>query len=203
MVAFLLASSSPWPVLLLVPTLWLLSRSVLVSTVGTTDHDDGLLGPGTWHRAATEELQRARKRSTALGVLAVDLDGFRRINESWGVRAGDHLLDEVARVLLTVVRSGDIVGRMHGEEFVIAAPAADREDLEALGERVTAAIAAIDTAVVLGVGHGTAPGLTASVGAAGGPTPQTASTSCSPAPTPSSIGRSRKVWASSAWPRPR
>ncbi|MCO7192322.1 diguanylate cyclase [Pseudonocardia sp. McavD-2-B] len=168
-VAFMLASSSPWPVLLLVPTLWLLSRSVLVSTVGTTDHDDGLLSPGTWHRAATAELQRARKRGTALGVLAVDLDGFRRINDAWGVRAGDHLLDEVARILPTAVRAGDIVGRMHGEEFVIAAPAADRHDLEVLGERVTAAVAAIDTAAVLDVEHGTAPRLTASVGAAGWP----------------------------------
>ncbi|OLM28670.1 GAF domain/GGDEF domain protein [Pseudonocardia sp. Ae717_Ps2] len=168
-VAFLLASPSPWLALLLVPTLWLLMRSVLVSDVGMADRDAGLLSPGAWHRAATAELQRARRRSTGLGVLAVDLDGFRRINDAWGVRAGDRVLDEVARVLPTAVRDGDVLGRMHGEEFVVAAPAADGADLAALAERVLATIAAIDLAAILSLEREDAPELTACIGAAGWP----------------------------------
>lgn len=168
-VAFLLASPSPWLALLLVPTLWLLMRSVLVSDVGMADRDAGLLSPGAWHRAATAELQRARRRSTGLGVLAVDIDGFRRINDAWGVRAGDRVLDEVARVLPGAVRDGDVVGRMHGEEFVVAAPAADALDLATLADRVLLTIRAIDLAAILSLEREDAPELTACIGGAGWP----------------------------------
>ncbi|GAA1388840.1 hypothetical protein GCM10009613_26830 [Pseudonocardia kongjuensis] len=167
--AFLLVSPSPWLAVLLIPTLWLLTKVVLVSTVGMGDDEGGLLSPGAWHRGAAGELQRARRRGTPFGILAVDLDDFRRINEECGVQGGDHVLDEVVRRLSAVVRDGDLVGRMDGEEFVIAASAADPTDLRTLADRITTAIQELDLSAALAVEHSAAPTLTACVGAAAWP----------------------------------
>ena len=71
----------------------------------------------------TDELTRALARharsSLHLGVLFIDLDSFKQINDSVGHEAGDRLLAEVARRLRNAVRAGDVVGRLGGDEFAI------------------------------------------------------------------------------------
>jgi diguanylate cyclase (GGDEF)-like protein/PAS domain S-box-containing protein len=71
----------------------------------------------------TDELTRAlarHGRSTLhLGVLFIDIDSFKQINDSIGHEAGDHLLSEAARRLREAVRAGDVVGRLGGDEFAI------------------------------------------------------------------------------------
>ena len=71
----------------------------------------------------TDELTRALARHMRsdrhLGVLFVDIDSFKQINDSIGHEAGDRLLAEVAQRLRDAVRAGDIVGRLGGDEFAI------------------------------------------------------------------------------------
>ncbi len=71
----------------------------------------------------TDELTRALARhgrsSLDLGVLFVDMDSFKQINDSIGHEAGDRLLAETARRLREAVRAGDVVGRLGGDEFAI------------------------------------------------------------------------------------
>jgi diguanylate cyclase (GGDEF)-like protein/PAS domain S-box-containing protein len=71
----------------------------------------------------TDELARALARhgrsSLHLGVLFIDIDAFKQINDSIGHEAGDRLLAEVARRLREAVRAGDVVGRLGGDEFAI------------------------------------------------------------------------------------
>ena len=71
----------------------------------------------------TDELTRALARHTRsdrhLGVLFIDLDSFKQINDSIGHEAGDRLLAEVAQCLRDAVRAGDMVGRLGGDEFAI------------------------------------------------------------------------------------
>jgi diguanylate cyclase (GGDEF)-like protein len=75
-------------------------------------------------------------------LLYVDLDEFKRINDTWGHEVGDAVLLEVARRLSAAARSGDTVARIGGDEFVILAEDLDADAARRLAGRVLAAVAA-------------------------------------------------------------
>ncbi|MBL7521346.1 diguanylate cyclase [Frankia sp. CNm7] len=82
-------------------------------------------------------LRRARVGGTRVGVLFIDLDGFKAVNDTLGHQAGDELLRTVADRLRREVRPRDVVGRLAGDEFaVLCDDVAGVEDLKAIGERV-------------------------------------------------------------------
>ena len=83
--------------------------------------------------------QSARTRSP-LAVLFLDIDHFKRINDHLGHAAGDECLRAVARLLRANVRSGDLLGRYGGEEFVVVSPGATLAVAQQLGERIRAAV---------------------------------------------------------------
>ena len=69
-----------------------------------------------------KEVARARRQQSSLGLLMVDLDHFKQVNDQYGHPTGDAVLREAARRLRARVRATDIVGRYGGEEFVLALP---------------------------------------------------------------------------------
>jgi two-component system, cell cycle response regulator len=94
-----------------------------------------------WNRAAImetlgKELARAERDVHPVGVVMADVDHFKRINDEYGHLAGDAVLREVGRRLLTAIRAYDSVGRYGGEEFLIVLPGTDGENGERLGERL-------------------------------------------------------------------
>lgn len=104
---------------------------------------DGLTG--LWNRAAfldlfKRELQRAERDNGHTGLLLLDLDNFKQINDTYGHLAGDQVLREVAKGLRNHVRSYDFVGRYGGEEFFIGFPGSSRESLCARAEAIRKAI---------------------------------------------------------------
>jgi diguanylate cyclase (GGDEF)-like protein/PAS domain S-box-containing protein len=85
-------------------------------------HHDQLTGLPNRHYLATflpEAIADARSANTMLGVVFLDLDRFKHINDTRGHETGDKLLQEVARRLRTCVRDSDVVIRMGGDEFVV------------------------------------------------------------------------------------
>ena len=101
---------------------------------------DGLTGLLN-HRACHERLRAALAGGGPVAVVLIDLDHFKVINDTLGHAEGDRVLAASAERLRTVVRAGDVVGRMGGEEFVLILPGADAEAAEDCAERARAAIA--------------------------------------------------------------
>lgn len=100
---------------------------------------DGLTG--VWNRAAfldlfRGELDRAARTRTMTGLLMLDLDHFKKVNDTYGHAAGDAVLKETATRLRGALRSYDFLGRYGGEEFFIALPNASRSQLCEIAERV-------------------------------------------------------------------
>jgi len=85
-------------------------------------------------------LAEAKQYGSSFGILLMDLDHFKIINDTYGHQAGDEALRMVAHTLRLAVRSGDLVGRWGGEEFMLVACGIRREGLLHAGERFRACV---------------------------------------------------------------
>ncbi|MEX2487165.1 MAG: GGDEF domain-containing protein, partial [Nitriliruptoraceae bacterium] len=90
-------------------------------------------------RAARSTLAERIAGGQAVGLITVDLDHFKTVNDTWGHERGDEALIAVAEVLRRTVRGDDVVARWGGEEFLIIASIAHGEAIE-LAERCRVAI---------------------------------------------------------------
>jgi len=100
----------------------LLQRSSLVSQLevaAATDTKTGLLNAAAWQELAQRELLRAQREGTPCAVLLMDLDHFKRVNDTMGHLAGDTALRAIGDALKRELRGYDAVARFGGEEFVI------------------------------------------------------------------------------------
>jgi diguanylate cyclase (GGDEF)-like protein len=87
------------------------------------------------------EIALASRNGSLLGILYVDLDGFKQTNDVFGHGAGDAVLQEVARRMIYSVRRGDTVGSIGGDEFVVLLPLLGRrEDAEHISAKISAAL---------------------------------------------------------------
>lgn len=125
---------------------------------------DGLTG--VWSRGAfldllANELDRARRLKAETGLLFLDIDHFKMINDTHGHLVGDLVLKEIARRLAKQLRSYDFIGRYGGEEFCITLPGCPRSSIGKRADAIRLAISAEPVAV-----HGECIPITVSVGAA-------------------------------------
>ena len=97
------------------------------------------------HRAVMsridEEVARCQRMQGSCAVLFVDLDHFKRINDTWGHRAGDAILRELGNRLRSTLRKIDFVGRYGGEEFAVVLVDINRDQAQQAAERMRAAVA--------------------------------------------------------------
>lgn len=115
-----------------------ISHHQLVSRLAyLSEHDTltGLLNRRSFIENGTRGLAMARRHNWTAGLLYLDLDRFKPVNDTWGHLAGDRLLTTVATRLEQVVRESDCLARLGGDEFAIFAPDLGRSGPAALAER--------------------------------------------------------------------
>lgn len=101
-------------------------------------HDSltGLLNRGAILDVLQRELARGMRENTRVGVILVDVDHFKKINDTFGHEQGDRALLEISRKMQSSIRIYDAVGRYGGEEFLIVLPGCNSESTREKGERI-------------------------------------------------------------------
>jgi|HubBroStandDraft_1064217.scaffolds.fasta_scaffold00085_44 two-component system cell cycle response regulator len=107
------------------------------------DHDilTGILSRAAIFNALDRELQRGARSGTSTGILMMDVDHFKKLNDTHGHLSGDAVLKEVAQRINRAVRSYDFLGRYGGEEFLAVLSDCRPGDLRTIAERVRSAVA--------------------------------------------------------------
>jgi diguanylate cyclase (GGDEF)-like protein len=129
----------PWLSPLILILVASLHRASLVTDLqhsANTDSKTGLLNSRGWHVMARQQLSQADSAGSPTAVLLIDLDHFKRVNDTHGHLAGDVVLKSVAEILVRELRGYDAVGRYGGEEFIALLPGADGTAALAIGERL-------------------------------------------------------------------
>jgi len=117
-------------------------NQALLRSRANTDGLTGLANRGSLDGRAIELIALARRHGRPLSCLMIDIDHFKRVNDTHGHAGGDAVLCEVASRLRHVCRASDMVGRYGGEEFTALLPETDAEGALAVAEKIRATVAA-------------------------------------------------------------
>jgi diguanylate cyclase (GGDEF)-like protein len=94
------------------------------------------------NETATRLLSAAARNGQAVGVLMLDADHFKKVNDQFGHAGGDKVLRTLVRTVTSTLRASDVIGRVGGEEFVVLAPGTDMPELMRLADRIRSTLAA-------------------------------------------------------------
>jgi diguanylate cyclase (GGDEF)-like protein len=117
------------------------ARSETLEQAALTDGLTGMHNRRYFDDALKEYLEEFRRIGKPMGLMILDLDHFKQINDTHGHDIGDEVLKAVARCLMDMTRYHDVVARLGGEEFAVVAPNMDAEQLARFAERIRKAIA--------------------------------------------------------------
>ncbi|MCE3263569.1 MAG: diguanylate cyclase [Pseudoduganella sp.] len=132
----------------------------MLKYMGLTDALTGVFNRRYVDRRLLEEIARARRQSYPVSFMYIDIDHFKRVNDTVGHGGGDEVLREVACRIKAELRLSDALARFGGEEFVVLLIDADLESAAYVAERIRAGIAAS----MIELSHGVKVSITASVG---------------------------------------
>jgi len=137
----------------------------LIQRQANTDELTGLLNHRRLQQVLGQALLDAQRTQRPVALIMLDIDDFKRVNDTHGHQQGDRVLREVAGVLRTASRPLDHAGRYGGEELALVLPATTLDEARAVAERVREAIAAL----TLTLPNGSSLRVTASLGVATAP----------------------------------
>lgn len=118
----------------------------------TTDHLTKLYNRRLLMPVIRRELEKSKRDGKPFCILFIDVNKFKNVNDTWGHEAGDGVLRTIAEVLLSVVRKVDFVCRWGGDEFVIVLPAASRDSVQKVKNRILAHPRYLELADEYGIG---------------------------------------------------
>ncbi|WP_367718610.1 GGDEF domain-containing protein [Nitratireductor sp. GISD-1A_MAKvit] len=119
------------------------ARSESLQHAALTDSLTGMQNRRFFDDALREYLQEFRRIDKPVGLMVLDLDHFKQVNDTHGHDVGDEVLRAVARCLKDLTRYHDVVARMGGEEFAIVAPNMNNESLAKLAERIRRSVSGL------------------------------------------------------------
>jgi two-component system, cell cycle response regulator len=119
------------------------ARSVTLEHEALTDGLTGMHNRRYFDDAMNEYLDQFRKIDKPIGLMILDLDHFKKVNDTYGHDVGDQVLRQIARCLQEFTRYHDVVARLGGEEFAVVAPNMSRESLFKLADRIRNAISSL------------------------------------------------------------
>lgn len=119
-------------------TLELESALKSITEVSNTDSLTGLANRRCFFEYFDSELKRVRRHGRAISLLMLDIDHFKKINDTWGHRQGDEMLRRLAQILRDNLRVVDMPGRLGGEEFGVLLPETDPVEAAVVAERFRA-----------------------------------------------------------------
>lgn len=120
---------------------WQILQNHYLFSISHTDPLTGLYNRRHLESALEYEIKRARRKDYPLGLIFVDLDYFKKINDRFGHARGDQVLVQTAEILVESLREMDIACRLGGEEFVILLPDTNLRDIESITRRLQKNIA--------------------------------------------------------------
>jgi len=118
------------------------NRTLMIQA--TVDPLTGVLNRRAFNERLEEELQRMTRTVLPVSLLMLDVDHFKRYNDTFGHPAGDAALRAIADKLRELARVNDVVARFGGEEFAVVLPNTDTAGCKKMAERLRAAVEAID-----------------------------------------------------------
>ncbi len=131
-------------------TLYLISFSIITKEYeeiqaleekASLDHLTGLLNRGKIDEILTQEMQLSNTVSSPLSIIFLDIDHFKKVNDTLGHEVGDAVLIELSELLSSLTRKGDFVSRWGGEEFLITLQSTTKEEATTLAEKIRKSIA--------------------------------------------------------------
>ena len=115
-------------------------EKALLEKMAVTDDLTRLYNHRFFVRRLGEEFKRAKRYNSVISCSMIDIDNFKRINDTYGHQTGDKVLQDVAKILKKSVRETDMIARYGGEEFAVILPQTAREDALRSAERIRTAI---------------------------------------------------------------
>ncbi|MCP4337302.1 MAG: HDOD domain-containing protein [Desulfobulbaceae bacterium] len=111
-------------------------KNSILDNLANIDGLTGVYNHRYFQNVLDQEINRAERHSTSISIILIDIDHFKKVNDSYGHQVGDFILAEFSKTIQENVRKYDILARYGGEEFVVILPETNTEDALVVAEKL-------------------------------------------------------------------